>query len=166
MTRTELEQAFPQAAVFNSPRSGKTFGIPECEVDGVRVHVAFGIDEDEGLQRVVIEPDQKSSVDPSVEAPAPTVARISQILLLGGLKKMYGEPGDVTSEPSYDEPGLVTKEWRWSFAGTSVVLVRETHASSAEKQRDRTYLVYEKRKAPGRPPLTTSRATAAVVRGN
>jgi hypothetical protein len=159
MSRLELEQAFPQAAVYSSRRSGPTFGIPECEIDGARVRVSFEVDNSAGLQRVLIEPDEKSSVDPELDAPASTVARIGQILLLAGLKEKYGEPREATAEPSFDETGLVTHEWQWSFPNTSVVLVRESHVIPANQQLDRTYLVYEKRRASGS-------LTATVVRPN
>jgi hypothetical protein len=146
MTRMELERAFPQAAVYDSRGSGPTFGLPEAEIDGARVRVGFEIDDRAGLQKVFIEPDEKSSVDPSLEAPAPTVARIAQILLLAGLKGKYGEPREATAEPSFDESPLVTRRWRWSFPGTSVVLVRESHVIPADQRLDRTYVVYEKRR--------------------
>jgi hypothetical protein len=147
MTRMELERTFPQAAVYNSGGSGPTFGLPEAEIDGARVRVGFQVDDQAGLQKVFIEPDQRSSVDPSLEAPAPTVARIAQILLLAGLKEKYGEPREATAEPSFDETLLVTHQWRWSFPGTSVVLVRESHVVPADQRLDRTYLVYEKQSA-------------------
>src|ERR1700685_123749 len=145
MTALELRQAFPQAVVYNSRRSGTTFGVPEDEIDGERVHVGFEIDAEAGLRKVLREPDEKSSVDPNLDAPPPTIARIGQILLLAGLKDKFGEPTEATMEPSFDETGEVTREWRWSFPATSVVLVRKSHANAAYQELDRTYLVYEKR---------------------
>jgi hypothetical protein len=150
MTASELKQAFPQAVVYNSARSGQTFGIPKDELNGSRVHVSFEVDDEAGLRRVLIEPDEKSSVDPSLDVPPTTVARIGQILLLAGLKDKFGEPTEATMEPSFDETGEVTREWRWRFPATSVVLVRKSHANAAYQQLDRTYLVYEKRNGPTR----------------
>jgi hypothetical protein len=147
MTAAELKLAFPQAGMYNSRRSGSAFGIPEDEVNGARVHVSFEVDGEAGLRRVTIEPDERSAVDPDLDAPAPTVARIGQILLLAGLKEQYGDPREATTEPSFDETEQVTHEWRWGFAGTSVVLVRESYANPVYQERDRTYLVYEKRMA-------------------
>jgi hypothetical protein len=139
MTAGELRIAFPEAVV-----AGPVLGIPECEIDGERVHVIFEVDAEAGLRRVRIEPDEKSSVDPNLDVPPPTVARIGEILLLADLKDQYGAPREAATEPSFDETGQVTHRWRWSFPSTSVVLVWTAHASPAYQQLDRTYLVYER----------------------
>jgi hypothetical protein len=145
MTVSELKQAFPQAVTYNSRHSGPAFGIPECEIDGARAHVVFEMDDHAGLRSVLIEPVETSSVDPDLDSPPPTVARIGEILLLAGLKEKFSEPGAATVEPIFDEAGQVTHEWRWSFPTTSVVLVWKSHANPADQESDRTYLVYEKR---------------------
>lgn len=139
MTASELRTAFPEAIV-----AGSVLRIPQCEIDGERVHVTFEVDPEAGLRRVRIEPDEKSSVDPNLDVPPRTVARIGEILLLAGLKDQYGEPREATMEPSFDETGQVTHLWRWSFPSTSIVLVWKVHASPAYQQLDRTYLVYER----------------------
>jgi hypothetical protein len=144
MTAAGLKEAFPQAKVYNSSRSGPTFGIPEYEMAGARVHVAFKLDDEGGLQSVLIEPDEKSSADPALDSPAPTVARIGEILLLAGLKDQFGQPSEATVEPSFDETGQVTHQWRWSFPGTSVLLIWNSYANPDYEGRAWTYLVYEK----------------------
>jgi hypothetical protein len=147
MTVAELKQAFPQAVFYTARQSAQTFGLPEYDLDGARVHVGFDVDVKAGLQRVLIEPVEKSSVDPNLDAPAPTVARIGEILLLAGLKDRYSQPMDRTVEPSWDGTGLVTHEWRWSFPATSVVLVWKSYTSPPNQQLDRTYLIYENKTA-------------------
>jgi hypothetical protein len=142
MTANELRTAFPEAVV-----AGPVLAIPECEIDGERVHITFEVDAQAGLRRIRIEPDEKSSVDPTLDVPPPTVARIGEILLLAGLKEQFGEPREATTEPSFDETGQVTHQWRWGFPSTSVVLVWKAYASPDYHDLDRTYLVYEKRSA-------------------
>jgi hypothetical protein len=149
MTETELKQAFPEAALYTSPRSGATFGIPEYEMDGAKVHVGFELDVKAGLQRVRIEPDEKSSVDPNEDAPPSTLARIREILLLSDLKDKYGEPRERTVEPNFDETGLTTHQWRWNFPETSVVLVWKSYENPSYQRLAETYLVYEKREHSG-----------------
>lgn len=144
MTLAELQQAFPRAVVYNKRQSGPVLNIPDDEIDGQRVHVSFEVGA-EGLRRVLIEPDERSPTDPNLDTPPPTVARIGQILLLAGLKDQFGDPAEVTTEPSFDETGQVTRTWRWGFPGTTVFLVRKSHADPAYQDLDRTYLVYEKR---------------------
>jgi hypothetical protein len=146
MTAAQLKQAFPQAVVYNSGRSGQTFDIPEDEINGEKVHVSFEVGA-EGLRRVLIEPDAKSPVDSNLESPPPTVARIGQILLLAGLQDQFGEPTASTTEPSFDETGQMIRQWRWSFPATTVLLVRKSHGDPAFQDLDRTYLVYEKANA-------------------
>ena len=145
--RTETNVSSSGGLQLRGRSSGPTFGLPEAEIDGARVRVGFEVDDQAGLQKVFIEPDEKSSVDPSLDAPAPTVARIAQIRPLAGLKEKYGEPREATAEPSFDETLLVTHQWQWNFPGTSVILVRESHVNPADQRLDRTYLVYEKRRA-------------------
>jgi hypothetical protein len=144
MTVAELKQAFPQAVFYSTRQSGSTFGIPEYDLDGAKVHVSFDVDEKAGLHRVLIEPVEKSSVDPALDSPPPTVARIGEILLLASLKDRYSQPIDRTVEPSWDGTGLVTHQWRWSFPATSVVLVWKSHAIPANQQLDRTYVMYDR----------------------
>jgi len=114
-------------------------------MDGSKVHVGFELDVKAGLQRVLIEPDEKSSVDPNEDAPPSTIARISEILLLSDLKDKYGEPRERTVEPNWDETGLITHQWRWNFPETSVVLVWKAYENPSYQRLAETYLIYEKR---------------------
>ena len=50
MTTAELQQAFPQAVVYNKRQSGPALNIPDDEINGQRVHVSFEVGA-EGLRR-------------------------------------------------------------------------------------------------------------------